>query len=526
MARIKTFCQIMGTVQRLFLLSGLIGLTFACAPPVAERGTSSPAGQQAAPLANRGEVVKITLLQINDVYEMTPLGGQGGLARVASLKQHLLAENPNTFALLAGDFVSPSAIGLAKVDGQRLAGKQMIAALNPFLDYVTIGNHEFDIKREELIERIAESRFQWFSSNVFQQDGQPLPAVVPHVVIEVGADPNLVRIGMFGLTLDSSKVDWVSYDTDLAKVAREQVRILKEEKNVDILIALTHLQIEQDMELAEAVPELDLILGGHEHENMQYWRGPDFTPIYKADANARTVYIHRLTYDLGKKQLAISSSLRMIDERLPDDPGTAAIVKKWVDLALDGYRQQGVEPEAVVATPTKDLDGRESNIRNEPTVLTQTLANAMADLAQSEVSIFNAGSIRIDDVLSAGVTLTEYDILRVLPFGGNVVLTGMKGELLARTLDQGLKNKGKGGYLQYAHIEGDGAGAWKIGGKKLDPGREYTVALTDFLLTGQEAGLSFLKCGDGSCQDPGLRVIKSVGDIRKALIARLKKEYP
>lgn len=64
------------------------------------------------------DVVKITLLHLNDVYEITPVSKappQGGLARVATLRKRLLKENPNTITILAGDLFSPSALGTAVV---------------------------------------------------------------------------------------------------------------------------------------------------------------------------------------------------------------------------------------------------------------------------------------------------------------------------------------------------------------------------------------------------------------------------
>jgi 2',3'-cyclic-nucleotide 2'-phosphodiesterase (5'-nucleotidase family) len=64
--------------------------------------------------------VDFTILQINDVYEISPLEGgkSGGLARVATVKKELLRENPNTIAVLAGDFLSPFVYRHAQV-GQR-----------------------------------------------------------------------------------------------------------------------------------------------------------------------------------------------------------------------------------------------------------------------------------------------------------------------------------------------------------------------------------------------------------------------
>lgn len=50
--------------------------------------------------------IEFTFLQLNDVYEIAPIqGGEfGGMARVETLHQQLLAENPNTMLFMAGDF--------------------------------------------------------------------------------------------------------------------------------------------------------------------------------------------------------------------------------------------------------------------------------------------------------------------------------------------------------------------------------------------------------------------------------------
>lgn len=149
--------------------------------------------------------IQVTILQLNDVYEMSPVGGQGGLARVATLKKQLIAQNPNTFCVLAGDLVSPSAIGLARIDGKAIAGQQMIESVNPFLEVMTFGNHEFDIKEDQLKARIAESHFQWVSSNVFDRDGNSWPGVKENLVREIRKGDQTLKIGIFSLTLDSAK---------------------------------------------------------------------------------------------------------------------------------------------------------------------------------------------------------------------------------------------------------------------------------------------------------------------------------
>ena len=91
--------------------------------------TATTAASQAFE-SNENIVIKI--IQINDVYEIDAVnnGKSGGLARVATIRDSIANQNPNTWFFLAGDFVNPSLLGTIKVDGERLQGKQMIEVLN------------------------------------------------------------------------------------------------------------------------------------------------------------------------------------------------------------------------------------------------------------------------------------------------------------------------------------------------------------------------------------------------------------
>jgi 5'-nucleotidase len=136
----------------------------------------------------------------------------------------------------------------------------------------------------------------------------------------------------------------------------------------------------------------------------------------------------------------------------------------------------------------------------------------------ADVALVNAGSLRIDDVLPPG-PVTQYDVLRVLPFGGPVIGATLDGSLLAQVLDVGLKNQGTGGYLQTAGVTRSD-GKWLIGGKPLVPSGRYVVALTDFLLTGGEANLGFL-----TRTNPRVHNIQEFRDIRQAVIDELRERY-
>lgn len=466
------------------------------------------------------EIVEFQLLQLNDVYEITPLSGgtEGGLARVATIRQALLEANPNTLTVLGGDFFSPSALGTAKINGDRLAGEQMVNVLNHLgLDLATFGNHEFDIKESQFRARLTESKFQWLSGNVLTAAGEPWDNVPPYFITTISGENDAeIRVGFVGVTLPSNPAAYVSY---LDPFTQMQTYIDEIKADTDVIVGLTHLAIADDQRLAEEIPEIDLILGGHEHENIQQWRGKDFTPIFKADANARTVYIHKLAYDTELKQLTINSQLQVVNEAIAPDPFIAKVVNYWQQKAFDAFRDNGFDPAAIVTESPIPLDGLESSVRNQPTDLTDLIAQSMLAAAEdTELAIFNSGSIRVDDVLPPG-TISQYDVIRILPFGGDIVTVDMKGEVLEQALNQSLKNRGTGGYLQTAAVSQDpDTQQWLIADIPLDSTKTYRVAVNDFLLSGKEVGLDFF-----SLDNPDIVSIANHGDVRFALIEQLQQ---
>jgi 5'-nucleotidase len=497
------------------LLAALVLITAGCA------GTrpSEESDVQELP-APPSRIAELVLIQLNDVYEITPVEGgkRGGLARVATLQKELLAENPNTYSVMAGDFLSPSALGTAKVDGERLAGKQMVAVLNQMgLDFVTYGNHEFDLDREQFLSRVEESSFAYISGNVFDENGNPFPRAEPYRIIPVPSPAgDTLRVALLGVTGALNMKDYVSY-SDHTEVLKQQVEQLRDE--ADAFVAMTHLFLAQDVALSQEIPELDLIIGGHDHENVQVWRGPGLTPIVKADANARTVYVLRLRYDFEMERLETDVELRLITDEIPDDPATAAVVEEWLDRAWDGFRQSGFQPEQQVVTIDEPLDGRESAVRNHPTALTKLIAAGMRSAAGDvDLAMFNSGSIRIDDFLPPG-PVTQYDVIRVMPFGGTILTVEMTGGLLDSVLTQSVANKGTGGYLQIDGATQDGV-MWRVGDDFLLPRQTYRVAVNDFLVSGREANLGYL-----TLDDPRIRQVAEHGDIRMAAIAELKRRY-
>ena len=191
-------------------------------------------------LPNDGKYLQWTILHLNDVEEVLPLDNtrKSALTRVARVRQLLKQENPHTYTILAGDFLSPSALNQAIVNGSALNGKQMIAAFNTLgLDFVTFGNHEFDLKQGELIARMNESTFKWISSNVFQSEiDRSFSISIPYYVLTV----EQVRILFTGLTINENQpYVRIVNKTLLVPFVKDFLQSISDVK-YDVLIALTH----------------------------------------------------------------------------------------------------------------------------------------------------------------------------------------------------------------------------------------------------------------------------------------------
>jgi 5'-nucleotidase / UDP-sugar diphosphatase len=481
--------------------------------------------------------IEITFLHVNDVYEISPLeGGKvGGMARLATLRKELISKNPNTLTVLAGDFLNPALISTFKHEGKSIKGKQMVEAMNSVgFDWVGLGNHEFDLDETDLQKRMDESTFNWLASNALQNkkgdltpfykmvNGAKVPFPKTVVLTFKNAQGQSVKMGMFSVVLPSNKRDYVYY-ADFFETAVKTYEILKTE--CDFVVAITHINKADDAKLAEMLPDLKLVMGGHDHDNMIEKVGN--TTVAKADANAKTAYIHSIMFDTKTKKVLIDSDLRKIDESISQDSAVAVVVKKWDDIMDVALKKVGMDRNDVVTQLYEPLDGRETTMRNGRSNLGDLIAKAMTASASKPVdcSVFNSGSVRIDDQLSGRIT--QLDIMRILPFGGKIVEVALKGRLLERVLETGMKNKGSGGFLQWDKIRhNETKNEWFINGKLLDVNQDYYIAIPKFMMEGKETNLGYL-----TAQNPDVQSITESdekdmsdirNDVRKVLIAYLK----
>jgi 5'-nucleotidase/UDP-sugar diphosphatase len=484
-------------------------------------------------------LIELVFLHVNDVYEIAPLPGDdlGGMARVATLKKQLLSKNKNTLAILPGDFLSPSVIGTLKdANGNKIKGAHMVDVMNQAgIDIVTFGNHEFDLGLEDLQMRLDESEFRWVSSNVLQNkekgiksfyknknDKRSKKEKIPETIIQTFTDEDgtSVTVGFFGVTLDVKQQPYLTYKDP---IQRSKAMVEELDSKVDLIIPITHLEIIEDKKLAKTIPRFPLIMGGHDHHHMRFLVGS--TVVAKADANAKTAYVHTIRYDTNDKTYTVYSELIMLDNNFNLDSNVNERVKYWTEIAEKDMEKQGFSPNEVVTVLDTPLDGKESTIRNRQCPLGTLVVESIANVCSNKIdaAILNSGSIRIDDILSGN--MTQYDIIRILPYSGKILEVEMTGLLLKKLLESSLKNKGEGAYLQLAGIEVDeGSLTFKIGGELLKTDKNYLIALNDFLLAGYDFKF-FTKENKGIINIIEPEKEDSLkNDLRKAMIEYLKSK--
>jgi 5'-nucleotidase len=435
--------------------------------------------------------VKVTLLQVNDVYQFMPVdqGTRGGLGRLLTLRKSISQTNPNTLFLLAGDTLSPS------VESITYKGAQMVEAWNMVgLDYATFGNHEFDFGPEVLRERMKESKFGWIAANVIDKTtGKPFGDAKEYVIREFQG----VKIGIFGLVLPETRnTSRPGPDVDFLSPCETAKRVVPElhDQGAKVVVALTHLSMREDKEVARCA-NVDLVIGGHEHTLLESAAGG--APILKMTSDGRelgqvTLNISQATGELD----SIDWKVVPVNKNTKEDPEFTAIYKKYGKLLS--------ELAEYVGTTNVPLDARTEENRTRETNAGNLVTDSFRRIAQAEVAIMNGGSVRADNMIGPG-RLTVRDVLSILPFKNRLIKLAITGATLRAALEHGVGRSAEdaqpGRFPQVSGIQfsfdasrpaGQRVVDVKVNGRPLSESRKYSLATTTFLSDGGD-GYAVLK---------------------------------
>ncbi|NMB10793.1 MAG: bifunctional metallophosphatase/5'-nucleotidase [Firmicutes bacterium] len=428
----------------------------------------------------------------------------GGMIRVATLVDELREGNGKNVLLLdAGDAWHGTNIA------NMFEGRSVVEVMNLMVyDAMTLGNHDFNYGQMALAERQQEAVFPVLAANVLKETtGEPIGFSA--VVKSVG---NL-KVGIIGLT--TPDIPLVTHPKNVVGLtlndpierARSLAGYLRPQ--VDVVIALTHLGIDGDMELAAAVPEIDVIVGGHSHTRIEEPVVVGNTYIVQAGEHARELGYLQITLEDGDV-IDVSRKLVPVTAEVADHPNAARVVGKWGQELKEKLDQE-------IGTAAILLDGERANVRTKETNLGDLITDIMREAVGADLAVNNGGGIRAS--INAGA-ITIGDIYTVLPFDNTLVKVEMRGRDLLEALEHSVRlyPEQNGGFLQVSGLEfmfdpsrepGSRVIDVMVGDEALNLDRLYTVATNDFIAAG----------GDGYVMFESATILVETGEMLRDAVA-------
>lgn len=435
----------------------------------------------------------ITLVHINDTHAKVFEGKYDGMgvAKVAEKVEALKAENPNTLLLDAGD--SFHGTTFATLD----EGESIVKVMNAMnFDVMTAGNHDFNYGQDRLVELAEMANFPVLAANVTKEDGSNL--LDSYVIKEVDG----VKIGIFGLaspeTVYKTHPDNVKGLTFADPVETSKAIVAELKDQVDVIVALAHVGIDEETivkstDIANAIPEIDVIIDGHSHTDLENGMMVNGVLIVSSGEYTKNVGIVDLTVVDGK---VTSKSAKLFNKSETEDmTGNADVT-----ALLDEIQTDHEKITSVVLSSTKTvLDGERGQVRAGETNLGNLIADAMLNETKADVAITNGGGIRAS--IPVG-DITKGDVITVLPFGNYITTKAVTGADIKAAIENGVDSYPgtKGAFPHVAGMAytfdanlpaGARVTALTIKGVPVDMNKTYVLATNNFMAAGGDGYTMF-----------------------------------
>ncbi|CAG2165476.1 unnamed protein product [Oppiella nova] len=375
----------------------------------------------------------------------------GGAARLVTAFNAYRDCDP--LVLFSGDIMSPSIMSTFT------KGEQMIPVLNALaVDCAVFGNHEFDFGVDHLKSWMGRTSFPWLMSNVYDhKTNRPInDAMVWHII-----DRNNKRLGIIGLVEEQWLADSLHEGylyRDFVAEGRKLAKHLKEKASP----------------LKQCVAEIDLILGGHDHDyqirkinnKVCVKSGTDFRQFSKIDIT----FIDSEEYEIECQEINVNSY------DFKEDPTLKHELTKF------------------------------GSIRNRETNLGNLISDIALVTTGSEAVLLNSGMFRSDQIHLKG-DFRFRDLVRILPMMDELVILNITGYQLWTALECGLSRwptlDGSFAHVSRIHYEFDphkpagsriDPNSITIGNKCLDLKAKYRLLTEEFLHKGKDGYYVLKEC--------------------------------
>jgi 5'-nucleotidase len=449
-----------------------------------------------------------SLCSAEDAAENKCFGGAARLAtRIRDMRAALAGQN--VILLDAGDQFQGS---LFYNVYKGAAEAEVMSAIG--FDAMALGNHEFDDGPEGLAAFLDKVPHPVLSGNI-DVGGSNLLAgrIRDRLVLEVGGE----RIGIVSaLTTDTAVIaspgPTVAFADEIESLTADVAALQAE--GVTKIIALTHVGLPGDLEIAARVPGLDAVVGGHSHTFLSSsdpgragpyptWAdGPGGTlvPVVQAYAYGKYLGHLELTFDDAGNLIYAGGDTLLIDQSVAPDPAIAARIAELAGPVEELKARVVAEAAAAIA-------GERETCRQTECAMGNLVAEAMLDRVKDQgvtIALQNGGGLRAS--IDAG-PVTMGEVLTVLPFQNTLATFETDGATLVAALENGVSQieEGAGRFLQVAGLRYSfdpaqppgsrvsgvevraGGDAWA----PIDPAASYLVVTNNFVRAGGDGFAMF-----------------------------------
>ncbi len=449
---------------------------------------------------------------------------RGGFARIKTLIDVFKNAHPDAIVLDAGDRFSGTVFYTFR------KSTDIINTLKDMgYDAFCLGNHEFDDGLPELTRFVTSVSTPVVTANI------DFPTNIPirrHTVL----NRNGKAVGIIGAVTESVKTETNGFADIPVHPVHETVcaeAAQLKQRGVHLIIALTHIGIEADKALAQACPDVDIIVGAHTHTLLSndptettaagayplFVTHPDGTQTAIVTAGLGGHHVGHLTAHFntdGHLTAATGDTVPVTQDIAPNPDIDAQITGAQNALADLLNTPLALLKDALPLTPHQDFCSENCAV-----------GNALADLAlsadpQADFAMLNSGGIRA--ALPAGTVTVEH-LAQAYPFDSKLVTIPLTGREIMNIIRSGIAdylNDDRTNKLAIVAgltytFNGHTRTVTKIqttAGNPIQPDKTYAVVVPSFLSTG----------GDGFPRKQPIRILSD--SVRDALIQQIKKHPP
>ncbi len=386
------------------------------------------------------EPFEMTIMHTNDVHAAhEPDGnGDGGAAREATVVNQIRDEVENTLLLDGGDRFTGTLFHIEYLGQDSVQIMNMIG-----YDAMTLGNHEFDNGDDILAAFVDGLDFPVVTANVdFSASPVLADKILPYTILDVGGE----QVGIIGLVAPESEIlsspgPELVFDYDLIAVTQRYVDELTEQ-GVNKIILLTHIGYNADVEVAQNVTGVDVVVGGHTNtflsnvyagargEYPTVLESASGEPVLVVQASTKTLYLGRLDVTFAEDGIlsAWGGDAILLSRYITPDPDVSDLIAGLAE-PLEEIRNE------VVGEAAFPLVGDRTYCRVEECLMGDLIADGMRANTGAQIALMNGGGVRAD-IDEGEITLGE--VLTVQPFGNLMSTFDLSGENVIAALENGV----------------------------------------------------------------------------------------